>query len=81
MTTKELINHCLDFSFMWDIFNHPDYQSGLQSVAGLHNGLGELLNRHDAGVMMLDYYLNIDLEKVKTYTQSIEIGQFVAQIF
>jgi len=81
MTTQELINHCLNFSFMWDIFNHPDYQSGLQSVAGLHNALRELLNRHDADAMILDYYRSVDLEKVKTYTQSIEIGQFVAQIF
>ncbi|MDW7679439.1 MAG: hypothetical protein SCK70_02675, partial [bacterium] len=52
MSTNDLIEHCVNFDFMWDIFNYPNYGIGLNVVIENHNGLRELLNRKDAGKLI-----------------------------
>jgi len=64
MTTNDLIEHCINFSFMWDIFNHPNYGIGLDIVIEYHNGLRELLNRKNAGKLILDFYNKIELNRI-----------------
>jgi hypothetical protein len=81
MSTNDLIEHCIDFDFMWDIFNHSNYGIGLNVVIENHNGLRELLNRSDAGELLLDFYNKIDLNKIKEITESADRGEFVGQIF
>ena len=39
MTTNDLIEHCINFDFMWDIFNYQDYSSGLNAIIKNHNGV------------------------------------------
>lgn len=81
MSTDELIDHCISFDFMWDIFNYPDYSTGLNVVIENHNGLRELLNRKDAGRLILDYYRKIDLNKITEISQPAERGEFAGKIF
>ena len=81
MTTNDLIEHCVNFDFMWDIFNHANYGVGLNVVIENHNGLRELLNRSDAGELILDLYNKIDLNEVKEIKESAGRGEFVGQIF
>jgi len=81
MSTIELIEHCVNFDFMWDIFNHPNYSIGLNIVIENHNGLRELLNRKDAGELILDFYKKIELERITKTNILIDQGKFVAKIF
>lgn len=81
MSTNDLIEHCVNFDFMWDIFNHPNYEIGLNVVIDNHNGLKELLNRSDAGELILDYYRKIDLEEVIKMDKPADRGKFVGKVF
>lgn len=81
MSTIELIDHCLNFNFMWDIFNHPNYEIGLNVVIENHNGLRELLNRKDAGELILEYYQKINLEEVVKMDEPADRGKFVGKVF
>jgi len=81
MSTNELIEHCVNFDFMWDIFNHPNYGIGLNVVIENHNGLRELLYRKDAGRLILGYYKKIDLNKIIEIAEPASRGAFVGKIF
>lgn len=81
LTTNELVEHCVNFNFMWDIFNYPNYGIGLNVVIENHNGLRELLNRDDAGELILDFYQKIDLDKVTEISESVDRGEFVGKVF
>lgn len=81
MTTNELIEHCINFDFMWDIFNHPNYDVGLKFIIENHNGLRELLKRNDAGELILDFYKKIELNKVTEISEPAARGEFVGKVF
>lgn len=81
MSTNDLIEHCVNFDFMWDIFNYPNYGIGLDVVIENHNGLRELLDRKDAGKLMLDFYKKIDLDKITEISEPADRGEFVAKTF
>ena len=81
MSTNDLIEHCVNFDFMWDIFNYPNYGIGLNVVIENHNGLRELLNRKDAGKLIFDFYKKIDLNKITEISESADRGEFVAKSF
>lgn len=81
MSTNELIEHCINFNFMWDIFNHQNYGAGLNVVFNNHNGLRELLNRKDAGKLILDYYKKIELDKITKISEPADRGEFVGKVF
>lgn len=81
MSTNDLIEHCINFDFMWDIFNYQDYETGLNVVISNHNGLRELLDRKDAGRLILDFYRKIDPNKITTIKELIERGEFEGKIF
>jgi hypothetical protein len=81
MSTNELVVHCVNFDFMWDIFNHQNYGTGLNVVIENHNGLQELLNRKDAGKLIFDYYKKIDPNKIIEISELTDRGEFVAKVF
>jgi len=81
MSTNDLIEHCINFDFMWDIFNHPNYGVGLKIVIENYNGLRELLNRNNAGELILNFYQKIDLDKVTEISEPADRGKFVGKIF
>jgi hypothetical protein len=81
MSTNELIEHCINFDFMWDIFNHQNYGVGLNVVIENHNGLRELLNRKDAGKLILNFYKKIELDKITEMSKPADRGEFVGKVF
>jgi len=81
MATNELIEHCVNFDFMWDIFNNSDYSSGLNVVIENHNAMRELLNRKDAGKLIFNYYRKIDLNKITEINEPADKGKFAAKVF
>lgn len=81
MSTNDLIEHCVNFDFMWDIFNYPNYGIGLNVIIENHNGLRELLDRKDAGKLILDFYKKIDLYKITEISEPADRGEFVAKTF
>jgi hypothetical protein len=81
MSTSDLVVHCVNFDFMWDIFNYPNYGIGLNVIIENHNGLRELLNRKDSGKLLLNYYKKIDFTKITEISALSERGEFVAKIF
>jgi hypothetical protein len=82
MSTNELIEHCVNFDFMWDIFNYPNYGIGLNVVIENHNGLRELLlNRNDAGKLLLNFYQKIYFNKITEIGKPTARGEFVAKAF
>lgn len=81
MSTNDLIEHCVNFDFMWDVFNYPNYGIGLNVVIENHNGLRELLNRKDSGRLILDFYKKIDLNKITEISEPADRGEFVGKIF
>lgn len=81
MSTDELIEHCVNFDFMWDIFNYQNYSIGLNFIIDNHNGLRELLNRKDSGKLILDFYNKIDVHKITEITELADRGAFVAKAF
>jgi len=46
-----------------------------------HNDLRELLNREDAGELILDFYKKIDLDKVTEISKPADRGEFIDKIF
>ncbi len=81
MSSNELVEHCVNFDFMWDIFNYPNYGIGLNVIIENHNGLREMLNRKDTGKLLLEFYKKIDPNKVVEKTELVDRGVFVAKTF
>lgn len=81
MSTNDLVEHCINFDFMWDIFNYPNYGIGLSVVIKNHNGLRELLNRKDAGELIFSFYKKINLNIITELNEPADRGGFVATIF
>ena len=82
MSTMELIEQCVNFDFMCDIFNHANYGIGLNIVIENYNGLRELLfNRNDAGILLFNYYDKINFNKILEISKPADRGEFVAKIF
>jgi hypothetical protein len=81
MSTNDLVEHCVNFDFMWDIFNYPNYGIGLNVIIENHNGLRELLNRNDAGKLILDFYSRIDFDRITKISKPADRGAFVAKAF
>ncbi|MCK5817066.1 MAG: hypothetical protein KAH15_03590 [Candidatus Marinimicrobia bacterium] len=80
MSTYDLLIQCLDFDFMWDIFNHPNLELGLNAVIGNYNALNKLLNQNDAGRIMLNYYNSINPQEVTSKKDLIQKGEFAGRI-
>ena len=61
MSTKELINACLEYPMFGDMFFYNNDQEGIEGIIDDFNGLKELFKREDVGRELLDLYNNIDL--------------------
>lgn len=81
MLTNELLERCVHFDFMWDIFSYPNYGIGLEVVIEHYNGLAELLSRKDAGELVLNFYKKINLNSITTIKEPVSRGEFAGQVF
>lgn len=65
MSTKELINACLEYPMFGDMFFYNNDQEGIDDIIDNFNGLEELFKREDVGRSLLNVYSNIDLSIVE----------------
>lgn len=54
LTTKELLQVCLDYPYLLDFLFGDDLQSGMEILFSEFNGFQELLKRKDAGSVFLE---------------------------
>jgi hypothetical protein len=73
MTTRALVETCLDYPMSGDMMAHNSLQEGLEFVISGFNGLQELLKREDAGVELLAQY-RLANNEIKTEIESVESG-------
>jgi hypothetical protein len=64
MSTEGLVETCLSYPLLFDIFAANNLQIGFQAVASSFNGLQELLRRPDAGRVLFKVYQTMDPEAV-----------------
>jgi len=78
--TESLIDICLNYPFLHDIMFYNNSQLGFDVIAKEFNGLTELLERTDVGILLLKRYMKIDPEKVENMPTSFERGKFMASL-
>ncbi|MGD8779920.1 MAG: hypothetical protein PVH88_13280 [Ignavibacteria bacterium] len=76
LTTKELLQKCLDYQFMSDILFTYKFRGGLDAIAEVFNGLRELFKRNDAAVTIFDYYSKFNPEQIEAIESSSERGKY-----
>ncbi len=81
LTTKELVEVCLDYPLYGDIFAYNSIQDGFRSnVAVRFNGVRELLRRGDNAQCLLDVLTSDDLLKLqsqKNVSTTLQIGESI----
>jgi hypothetical protein len=60
MDTKELIETCLSYPLFGDIYAYDKIQQGFEAVSSHFNGIQELLQRKDAGALLIHKYKGMD---------------------
>lgn len=56
MTTEELVDAVLDYPCFNELYFFDNMQTGFETMAETFNGVAELLNREDAGAILLSKY-------------------------
>lgn len=80
MTTKNLVETCLNYPLFPDIWAFNSYQEGIDKAIAGFNGFQELIKCKDAGKELLLRYQKInlaDLDNKKTYNEQ---GDFIMKI-
>lgn len=62
MTTKGLVETCLNFPFLLDVYVFDNFQEGFDRITSHFNGVTELYKREDAATILLEYYSKIRKE-------------------
>lgn len=80
--TEELLEICLDFPYLTDIYFYDDYQKGFDVLISEFNGFGELLKRDNLYDVLLTKSkdLQFDIEKNKNASE-LEKGGFSVKRF
>jgi len=81
MSTLELLDHCLNFNFMYDIYNHQNFRQGLEVIYNNHDALRELFDRKDSGKILLNFYNNINQYDIAEIKNLKNRGEFACKIF
>lgn len=82
MSTIELLDICLDFPYIIDIFFYDNLQKGYENLKKEFNGYEELTKRSDVEEVILNKYGNLhkEIECVNNLSQ-IEQGEFSIKWF
>lgn len=82
ITTERLLDICLDYPYLSDVFFYDDFQKGLSALRVNFNGFNELLKRKDLGKFVLakDKNISLEFDKLKDKDE-IEKGKFSFQCF
>ena len=65
MSTETLLLTTLDYPFLVDIYLFDSYREGYNKLKSANNVIGELISRRDMTEVLTDFYLNLDLNKIK----------------
>jgi hypothetical protein len=77
MDTQELINVCLDYPLLPDIFAFSDIKDGFKKFESDFNGFRELIKRDDAAKGLLKLYKNLDPISIPKEGSILEKGAYV----
>ena len=82
LTTDELIDICLDYPYLSDMFAYSNFDMGFKQMCAKFNGFGELLGREDIAEVLLTRYEKIPQVGVLwTKRGNEEKGFFSLRIF
>lgn len=64
MNTSALLITCLEYPLQYHIYMHDSYRKGYEIIRENYNGLSELVERPDAGEVLFNFYMGIQLSEV-----------------
>lgn len=76
MGTIELVETCINYPLFLDIWAFNSFQSGVDKVISSFNGFTELQKRKDAGQILLQKYLGINLNDMEKINNALGQGDF-----
>ena len=74
MSTETLLLTTLHYPFLIDIYLFDSYREGYNKLKSANNVIGELITRRDVTEVMTDFYLNLDLKKIKDTDENAAIN-------
>jgi len=77
ISTTGLVETCLNYPFLPDMMFSDTPQKGFEGIISRFNGLQELLQRRDAGLVLLERYKTLDYEYEYTKWQHGQSSLFV----
>ncbi len=79
LTTPELLEICLKYPLINDIYAFNNIYDGLNKLKNDFNGIRELINRKDAGIIILKKYRNTNknTKLLLRNIQDIEKGEYI----
>lgn len=80
MSTESLIETCLSYPLLGDIFAFSTLQQGFERVGSDFNGLKELLNRKDAGRKLLAKYKEVNESAFNENWTDAEKGTLIMRL-
>lgn len=78
ITTRGLLETCLRFPYLGDIFFRDDYQWGFEDLSTEFNGFPELMNRLDLSASLFAKYDEMagEIAQIALLEEIVEIGRF-----
>ncbi len=80
MTTQEVFEAWMDLPGRLEVLAFNSIQEGIDETAKRYNVLRELLQRKDAGEIILSYYGSINPEDVATKENDLDKGKFITDM-
>ena len=80
MSTEGLVETCLDYPLLFEIYLYSAPQDGFEKVSARFNGLQELLLRSDAGAQLVQRYKRVDPAAIPEEWGPSQRGQHAAML-
>lgn len=81
MTTEDLIQTCLNYPLYGDMFCYNYIQQGFNAVFTNFNGLQELFQRKDAGLILLKKYKNMAVDSFEENGSLLDKGKYASKLY
>ena len=76
LSTSELVNKCLKYTFILSIFYFDDFQKGFEHVKRTYNGLSELFSRNDAAIEIYNSYCGLKADQIDEISLELRPGSY-----
>ncbi|MCG8347749.1 MAG: hypothetical protein MI924_08215 [Chloroflexales bacterium] len=80
MSTAGLVETVLQYPLAGDMYAHSSLQRGFNALRRDFNGLAILLDRPDAGRLLLQHYQTIDSAAIEAKPTNLEQGAFISSL-